>query len=228
MKRSALLASPACLVGLAGCSGFSGGGGPGIGGVGSKNDGESGDPLVSVTPAPVPAAEGTERLAPGLTGASVENAGALAAAHNAVLRNQSFTIRTNRTTTYANGSFRGRTIGTVRVVPGRMEFETIDRTSGAPLASRATDYALVRSERWFGGERGLTAATFANGTTRYFGFTNGTGLSLFRIYTRRGNRFARLLSGAETRVTGRVERNGTMLYRIASSEPSSSGLARLP
>jgi hypothetical protein len=204
----------------AGCSGFATDGGSG--------EGKDGDPTVSVTPAPVPSVETRERLAPGLSDDGIENASALAAAHDFELRNRSFTLRMNQTVEYANGSLRGRTVGVVRVVPDGAAFRTNYTITGTPIASHTTDFELVRTERWFGGERGLAASTFANDTTNYDRFSAEFGSSIVRSFIDNGDRYARLLDGARTRVVGRTERDGKTFYRVAASDPSSTALARYP
>lgn len=203
----------------AGCSGFATDGGSG--------EGKDGDPTVSVTPAPVPSVEADGRLAPGLTAAGVENPSALAVAHNAVLRNRSFTMRTNRTTTYANGSFRGHTTERVRVAPEKTAYGATYRIEGVPVTSRVEEYPVLRSERWFDGRRALVASTYINGTTRYYRQSGATRSLALRSFVDDGGRYARLLDGAETRVVGRFERDERTYYRLTAANLSAV-LAEIP
>lgn len=224
MGRTACCVLLACALVLAGCSGFVGDGpGAEVGGEASDDGGSA----ASVTPAPVPAATGTERLAPGLTDAGVTSASELAVAHNRVLRDRSFTLRTNRTTTYANGSVRSHTAGIVRVEPNGEAIGTRYERTGVPLIRLTSGSTIVRSERWFGGEQGLAAVAYANGTREYYRQPANDGSVILRSFTNDGERYGRLLSGVETRVTGRVERDGTTLYRVRSSGLS-SGLVQFP
>lgn len=229
MGRRAHCVLLACALLLAGCSGFSGGGseaGIGADGVGAEGK-ESDGGVADVTPAPVPPVETEGQLAPGLTEAGVESPSALAVAHNTVLRNRSFTMRTNRTTTYANGSFRGRTIELAQVAPDEAAFGATYRVEGVPVTSRTDEFPVVRSERWFDGRRALIASTYTNSTTRYYRQSADAGSLALRSLVDDGGRYARLLDGAETRVVGRIERDGETVYRLAATDLSAV-LAQVP
>ena len=199
----------ACLLVLAGCSGFSGAG---------PDSGGSDASRANVTPAPVPAVDTPERLAPGLTADGVTNASALADAHDAAVRRASVTVRSNRSIEYANGTLRQRTTGTVRVGRNGTAYAARYEFTGRPLWLDPDSPDIVRTGYyWSAGERTLRTVAFANETTRYEDLSAALGASVRRSLTRPGQEYERLLEDTETRVIARTTRNGRELYVVEAS-----------
>jgi hypothetical protein len=215
-ERSMRLRLPliVALVVLAGCGGVLG------------DDGGSSD-VETVTPAPVPTDEPTPtpvpQLAPGLTGQGIENASALAAAHEAALRNRSFTSWTNYTIRYRNGTLYRRSNASVRVAGGGRGRVLAEYKYGQ---ERANESRFARYDIWIGDERAVSALTYTNGTTTY---RNETSVFVTpRVFTRIAGLGATKnpFNGSETRIIGKTMRNGIERYRVAIREPSV--LPRLP
>ena len=194
MKLRVLLV--AGLVVLAGCSGVFGG---------------SDQPTETVTPAAVPTDKPTPtpvpQLAPGLTGEGIENPSVLVGAHTSVLRNKSFTIRSNSTSMASNGSIVGQSTSILRAGPPDEGVQYVSEGNGtAAYSVWSRDGQLFQRQ------------TFPNGTITY---------SRYEAYG--GERFGASGAGlrsrlepfsvANTSVTER-ERNGTTLYLVRGSARS--------
>lgn len=203
VRRSLLVAASlvAALAVLAGC------GGPAA----------TGTPTDTVTPAPVPTPTPTAtpqpRLAPGLAPAGVVDAFALSEAHARALRGTAYTFRFETTVRAPNGTRYGRESGVARV-DRRGGFRTRVEVSGSEAVFGPA--SAGRIDRWSDGERYAVAVT-ANGTTRY-GYVppsvydpQRTRVSLAR------ERLFLVLAAVDTRVTGRVTRNGTTQYRVEAT-----------
>jgi hypothetical protein len=208
MPRSALRS--VVLVGLillAGCAGF-----PGLG---------SDSPEVRVTPADVPTdaqpATPSEQIAPGVLPTGVYNASILAHAHAQILGSTSFTIRTNRTYRYSNGTLARWTTGMQRVESGPpLRIQSHSQFHVWRLYPRRSNVSpALGSDLWSGPDNGYQRTIYANNTTRYSTLSQ-------RIRSVNSSVFARVrrinetLSNVDTQVT-RLTRNGSTYYRIEGS-----------
>lgn len=177
MGRSVPLALVlAAVLVLAGCSGFSGGdSGVGSGtetGVGIANggsDGIAGESGATVTPAPVPTVEGTDRsgprLAPGLTTGGISDPDALLTAHQSVLDANSYTVRSVARATYQNGTTYYRSAATTRVTERRERYYYVGRFTLANADEDEDEDALARYESWSNGRVILTASVTRENAT---------------------------------------------------------------
>jgi hypothetical protein len=192
--RAAAHAALAVMVALAGCSGVFGG------------ETET----TTLTPAAVPTDRPTltpvPQLAPGLTGAGVTNASALAAAHHATLDGRSFTVR--RTTVYRTETGTSvRELTSVTRVASDGRFRVTKRWIGETALRRETSY--------FDGERLLVMTTDDEDETGYRR-TSSTAIADEPTMAGTGSeQIERVFTVADTRVVGRIERNGTAVYRLA-------------
>jgi hypothetical protein len=206
MRRAAHAALVVMVV-LAGCGGVFGG----------KEE------TATLTPAAVPTDRPTPtpapQLAPGLTRAGVTNASALAAAHDAALDGQSFTVE--RTRTYRTGTgIVVRQLTSVTRVAGDGRFR---------VTRRWTDETAPRREAtYFDGERLLVATTDGTNETRYRRTSPAAIADEPAMAGTGGEQIERVFTVADTRIAGRAERNGTAVYRLAPDEDRSnaSGLDR--
>ena len=209
MQRAAGAIFVAALFALAGCSAVFGGGG---------------EPTATLTPAAVPTDEPTPtpvaQLAPGVTGNGIENADALAAAHDAALDGRSYTEWTNYTMRYRNGTRYRRANASVRVAGDGRGWLRVAYGYGR---EHADESRLARSELWLGDERALSALTYTNGTTTYRDATDDLGPREVGVFTRIGglglSSTENPLNGTATRVVGNATRNGTERYRVAIEGP---------
>jgi hypothetical protein len=217
MSRSVLTAVLlVALILLAGCSGF-----PGLGP-------DSSD--VRVTPANVPTdtqpVTPSEQIAPGVLPTGVYNASILAHAHSQALGTTSFTIRTNRTYRYQNGTLARWTTGIQRVESGPpIRIQSRSRYHVQRLYPRRSNVSpALGSDLWSGPDNGYQRTIYANNTTRYSTLSQ-------RIRSVNSSVFARArminktLSNVDTQVT-RLTRNGSTYYRIEG--PVSREYRRLP
>jgi hypothetical protein len=189
------------LVAFAGCNGFFGGT----------------DPTPRVTPAAVPTETPAPQLAPGLTSNGITNVTALFVAHNATLRNTSFTKYKTSIDLYTNGTVTNRGTAVMRVVGENNGYYRTDTL--APDSPNETS----RIETWSNEERTLTKWTYANNTTRYT-------TTFWHDRTRAARPFALRLQVAtnhfnitteNSTLTARFTRNGTHFYRVRSTDWSS-------
>ena len=221
------------LVALAGCSGFAGGGastdgagdrGPASGdgsgeGEGARSGAEAGtagDPRSeaagSVTPAPVPAVQGTEtpapRVAPGLSATGITNASALAAAHGARLANTSYTMVRNVTYLAANGT---------KLTERRSVSEVGTDGRFAVRRTREGVRGPAREALWSNGTALFEARTDTEGTTAYRRAAPEVAERRRALVTDAGSwQIERVFTVAEARVVDRTERSGTTVYRLES------------
>lgn len=187
------------LVALAGCNGVFGG--------------ETDDVEKTFTPVAVPTAEPTPtpvpRLAPGLTVEGVVNASALAAAHDAVLENTSFTVWEVVTYRTRNGT-PIRRVRSVAHIGADGRFLVTKRWSGTPQ----------RVVYYYDGERLLVATTDSRGTTYHRASPE---IAILRRSVATGSgQIERVFLAAETRVVGRTTHNGTTVYRLVPETQTQS------
>ena len=197
-----------CLLVLAGCSGLIYGN--------ERSDGSA----ASVTPAPVPAIEEAERLAPGLTTDGVRNASTLADAHNETLRNRSFTERTSLVFRYSNGTAYRELNRTTRVSETGGRFHYVVRRGTWMRSDRSSRPPSRRFELWSDGDRTtLRADTLVNGTRQYYEISSREEELYQRWFTEPGGgRLALLLNGSDTRLTERPNRSDVQLYRVVATD----------
>lgn len=200
MSRLALPSAMLVLVILAGCNGFS---------LSESTD------VRTVTPADVPTVEPTTtpngRLAPGVFPTRI-NASALAYAHARVLGSTSFTIRTNRTYYYPNGTVKGwyYTKTFVNSEPTSQR-QIYSRTRYSQSYLNHSDiFSLTMYEEWYTSGHTYQRFTLANNTTEYR-VRPPTGTEPF-LSTQAWMIEDVLLSG-EMQVTPH-DRNGSTYYRI--------------
>lgn len=142
MNRAALVC---LLVLLAGCNAL-----PGTGG----------NPTERLTAAPLPT--DTAR-APGLSPDGVEAPERIGSAHEEALRNESYTLYSNRTVRYANGTLRSQLVVRVRVDENRTYLASV-RTAGGS-APVLLGVPPARATFWSNGSLYLRAFSRGNGTT---------------------------------------------------------------
>lgn len=201
------VAAIACLLVLAGCGGFASGG-----------DGAA-SPTPTATAAPVPTDSPTPRPGPGdvpgLSARDVEDPFALARAHRTMLANTTYTVRTNETTWFPNGTLRSRAVTVSRVEPGSLfdRYHSVT-TFGGPVAPAGVPYPNATRVETYAGELVYLAVTYPNGTTTYRSFRP----SDFRRRT-----LALLFSSFETRVVGRTACGNETCYRVASTALDAPG-----
>ena len=201
MNRSQVLPIViAAMVVLSGCNALTGG-----------DDTETETP--TVTPVDVPTDEPTATpvpvLAPGLTGAGVVDAADLANAHEDALNDDSYTVVSNNTIRYANGTLRFQWNRTMRVAEGLEPFYIVSRPNGS---GRQPAVSSQRVERWSNGER-LYSAIVRQNDTKY----SVSALNRGFISVQNGEQFLTLFNAFETRVVGQETRNGTEIYRIRAT-----------
>ncbi len=200
IERQAAAVALVVLVVLAGCSAIL-----------DSDDRET----ATLTPAAVPTDQPTPtpapRLAPGLTAARVENASALAAAHDAVLDGTSFTVRETIAYRAANRTAIRRVTSLTRVgSDGRVS--VTKRWSGATT--------LRRSASYFDGTRRLVATTGVDGETTYRR-TPTTATEPIAAGTG-SERIARTFTVAEVHAVDRIESRETTAYRLVPDERPSA------
>jgi hypothetical protein len=186
---------------LSGCNAFSGG--------------ETAEtPLV--TPADVPTEEprSVRGFAPGLTRQGVVDPIALGRAHEAVLSNTSYTVLSKRTVRYTNGTVRMRETTTTQVVTPAERYYMIREQSSETIDD--VNYTSIKEAHWSDGTRVLVAKSQQNNTTykKYESSDRFYYISVFQ----RGRRFFDLFYAIDTHIASHTTRNGTTLYRLASTE----------
>lgn len=128
----------------------------------------------TLTPAPLPAGNGsdeqvTERVAPGVTSAGLEDVLELLAAHRAVLRNTSWLLTVRHVQTYGNGTVRLRETRSIATEPGGT-YHHVRSVSGAARSSE------TRTEEWSNGSVRLVRVRRGDDVDhRRFAVSNATG-----------------------------------------------------
>ncbi len=187
------------LVALAGCNGILNDGGA---------EGEVFTPAAVPTDAPTPTPR--PQLAPGLTAEGVVDASALAAAHDALLENTSFTVQ--RTVTYRtqNGTPVRRVTSVTR----------IGRDGRLLVTKRWNGTTTLRREAYYYDGKRLLVATTTDTATTYHRVSPATA-TLRRLVATGMEQIERIFSITETRVAGRMVHNGTTMYRLVSARNQS-------
>jgi len=205
-----------CLLVLAGC------------GVGPFGDLPAGDPggtgggeTSTVTPAPLP--EEAREYPPGVSRRGVVDAERLAGAHDAAIDDASYTVRSNRTVAYANGSLRSSLVVEVALARNRTFLATA--ATAGPEAPVFLGVPPARATFWSNGSVYVRRFTAGEETT-YNRFDPGGGTAgTWRYWTRtvpfggRANRpesfYAETFAAVPTRVVGRTTAGNASLIRLA-------------
>jgi hypothetical protein len=212
MRRTFAAVLLSVLVVLAGCSGVFG---------------EGGQPTETVTPAAVPTDKPTPtpvpQLTPGLTGEGIENPSALIAAHTSILRNKSFTVRSNSTVLASNGSVLVRNRGTLRAGKTGEGVYSVSKRNGR---HKNQGYEFpVRTELWSNAELLFQNRTYANGTTVYERKQIGERIRLGA--SEAGLRYLLKPFGTQNTSVTKRERNGTTLYLVRGRTEENRSLRML-
>lgn len=199
MVRSVPATVFAVLLVLSGCSGLFGGGTstPTV----TPVDPPTGSP--TATPVPV--------LAPGVTARGVQNASALASAHEAVLANESHTIAATETRRYADGTLQWQYDSDRRVAPTEARHHAVATISGT---ERPFGIGSLRNVSRF--------ETYREGQQVHVFESNGTATRSVRTTGDAprvvADPLVAVFSATETEVEGRVTRNGTTVHRLVVVE----------
>ncbi|WP_276261256.1 DUF7537 family lipoprotein [Haloglomus litoreum] len=210
----------AVLLATAGCSGLA----PGSGG----------PPTESLTPAPVPA--GSADYPPGVTAEGVVNPERLALAHDQVLENRSYRLRSNRSTYFIDDSVRSRIDLDLRLDRNRTYLAAVETAgprgpvilgrppararywaNGTLYASRITrdgevTYSLTRAD-----QSPFATWQYWSGTAAFGGESNY-----------RASRYEAIFQAIPTRVVGNRTVDGTTVYVLEGRRPSDSGFTAGP
>ncbi|RJT06484.1 hypothetical protein [Halococcus sp. IIIV-5B] len=197
---------------LAGCNGFV-----------SDDD----TPTEAVTPVAVPTDEPTPtptpQLAPGLDETGVTDPVELGEAHAAVLDNRSFTVHSETTVRFANGSTYRHDERIGRFAANRSRYHVSSNGSGSVPVRNASWYSV---EAWSDGSQVLTAqridgntsydtqrgldgspASVREGYNGFFRFEPGTGQAVYTVF-----------GATETRFVGETRRNGDRFYQVTATD----------
>ncbi|MEF8841045.1 MAG: hypothetical protein V5A62_05405 [Haloarculaceae archaeon] len=204
-----------CLLVLAGC----GGSGPFVDG---PSDG-SGDPGTTPTVSPAPLPETTAEFPPGVSRRGVVAPERLAQGHETTIANTSYTVRSNRTVVYANGSIRSLLVVEVALARNRTFLATA--ATAGPKAPVFLGVPPARATFWSNGSVYVRRFT-AGGETTYNQYDPGQQFAgTWRYWTRTvpfggrsgrpGSFYAGTFGAVTTRVTGRTTSGNASLVRLA-------------
>ncbi len=203
-----------CLLVLAGCGGAWPVDGPVSGGV-------DGGATSTVTPAPIPEEE--PEVPPGVSRRGVVDAERLAGAHEAAIANASYTVRSNRTVAYANGSLRSSLVVEVALARNRTFLATA--ATAGPAAPVFLGVPPARATFWSNGSVYVRRLT-ADGETTHNQYDPGQQFAgNWRYWTRTvpfggrsgrpGSFYAGTFGAVPTRVAGRETAGNVSLVRLA-------------
>lgn len=204
-----------CLLVLAGC----GGSGPFVDG---PSDG-SGDPGATPTVSPAPLPDATAEFPPGVSRRGVVVPDRLARAHETTIANTSYTVRSNRTVAYANGSVRSSLVVEVALARNRTFLATA--ATAGPGAPVFLGVPPARATFWSNGSVYVRRFT-AGGETTYNQYDPGQQFAgTWRYWTRTvpfggrsgrpGSFYAGTFGAVPTRVAGRTTSGNASLVRLA-------------
>ena len=176
-------------------------------GCGAPSQSQPSETTVSPAPVPVP-----EQVAPGVSTAGISNLSALEQAHYTRLQNTSYTSRSQRTVTVANGTMLRRENLTVRMRPDR--FSLLRRPEGSPLFRPAP--IADRFEFWVTEREGLSRVMLRNGSTRYDTQPSANSSFYQEVRTEPGGASVSFIDSSNTRTT-QITRNGRTLYRVTTN-----------
>jgi hypothetical protein len=211
----------ACLLVLAGCGGVWPVDDPASGGV-------DGDATSTVTPAPLPEEE--PEFPPGVDRRGVVDAERLAEAHGTAIANASYTVRSNRTVEYANGSLRSSLVVEVALARNRTFLATA--ATAGPGAPVFLGVPPARATFWSNGSLYVRRFT-TRGETTYNQFDPGQQFAgTWRYWARTvpfggrsgrpGSFYTETLGVVPTRVTGReTAGNASLVHLVGRGSPGS-------
>jgi len=175
-------------------------------------------PSPTVTPAPVPSTSANESpsLAPGLTRNGVRDEFALGRAHAAVLANASFTLETNYSVSYPNGTDFIRRTTTARFGTNESRYYVEGDTSGVAVGG-----STATNELWSNGTR-VFVMRAVDGTRRYSSPSSVDGQPVspaeaLQFDPTYRNQIYRIFGAVTTRVTAQRTRDGTVIYRVIAT-----------
>lgn len=156
----------------------------------------------------------TATLAPGLSTDGVTDPFALAQAHHRVLRNASYTVTTQSTHRYGNGTLVGTLSTTTAVAAdGERTVRSYGTFRNASAQSAVTQYERLA---WSNGTLSLTAVRFGDGEVEY---DRGEGsAALPRSADTDWETIYAAFNAANTTVVGEVEDDGRTLYRVVATD----------
>jgi hypothetical protein len=179
---------------------------------------------MTLTPAPVPT--GTPGPPPGVTDDRV-NLSALAAAHNATLRNVSFTKRTTTTIRLANGTRLARYTLLYRVGSGGNYSSVYNLSESREQREPTTGPFIdtIHRERWANETFGVKMRTTVKvGPERSYSDTQSDyhtlsrdGIASLRRRPVSTNTIRRAFGNTEPQVVGEVKQDGKRLYRVEAT-----------
>ncbi|WP_248903467.1 DUF7537 family lipoprotein [Halocatena marina] len=168
----------------------------------------------TITPADVPTDSTIEtssgQLAPGVFPVGVD-ASTLAHAHARALNSTTFTIQTNRTYRYPNGTVR-EWISSETIVESvsSPQFKIYSRTNFSPSFRDDSETRMVTYEQWYTADHWYQRQIFANNTTTY---RANPPSPVDSFQWSRGWMIENTLTDVEAQVTPH-DRNGSTYYRI--------------
>ncbi|EMA39617.1 DUF7537 family lipoprotein [Halococcus hamelinensis] len=196
---------------LTGCNGFVPGDGPST---------ETVTPVAVPTDEPTPTP--TPQLAPGLEEAGVTDPFELGEAHAAALDDRSFTVHSETTVRFANGSVYRHDERIGRFAANRSRYDVSSNGSGSVPIHNVSYYSV---EAWSDGSQVLTAqridenasydvrrgldgspASVSEGYNGFFRFEPGTGQAVYTLF-----------GATETRFVGETRRNGNGFYQVTAT-----------
>lgn len=189
-------------------------------------------PTAGVTPAAVPE---TQTYPPGVTESGVTAPDALADAHSGFVANTSYTIVSNRTIRYRNGTLASRLDVRVRLAADRQFLAAVE-TAG-PSAPLLLGDPPARARFWSNGSVYVRSLT-AGGPTRYNEFTPPDAFVATWRYWRSTVPFggqdghdretiSGLFGDIPTAVAGRESVDGTTVYRLVGDSARAGSFAKV-
>jgi hypothetical protein len=205
------------LVVLSGCAGV------GVDGVDRE------PPSETLTPAPVPDVDRETLRTSGIGDSGVSDPETLAEAHSERLSNRSYTLVSNQTVRYGNGSVRSQYRMHLRLAENRTYLVTI-RTAG-PEGSRWLGEPPATAKFWSDGE--VFLRSFSDPVAEYSRFRPATGVEMWRSWITTGafsvpmtpsDLIERSFESVPTRIEERDAGGGTPRYRLTEAEQIDSEL----
>jgi hypothetical protein len=206
----------------------------GCGGLAPGGDSAGDEPTESLTPVAVP--EAGADYPPGLTADGISAPARLSQAHGRALANQSYRLRSNRTTYFTNGTVRSRIDLDLRLARNRTHLAAVE-TAG-PEAPVVLGRPPARARYWSNGTLYLSRVTRDGRTT--YSLTRATqspfatwqywsGTAAFGGESSyRASRYETIFRAIPTRVVGNRTVNGTTYYRLAGRRTTDASFTAGP